>query len=89
VIEARRGDRQSQPIRRPVQIYVGRHIRQHCRLEERATLRGALSAAKGLGTLLHGVGGVLSTFSTALMSISGPITALGSNPSTASSGPPT
>ena len=38
--------------------HVGRHVGQDRRLEEAATLRGALAAGDDLGTLLDGIGDV-------------------------------
>jgi hypothetical protein len=38
--------------------HVGRHIGQHCRLEEADALGGALAAGDHLGALLQGVGNV-------------------------------
>jgi hypothetical protein len=63
--------------------HVGRHIGQHRRLEEGAAECRPLAAHRHLGALLERVGAICaSTFSTAFMSISGPITAPGSKPST-------
>jgi hypothetical protein len=61
--------------------HVGRHIGQNGRLEKAAPLGGALAAGTTLAPFLTASAMCASTFSTAFMSIRGPITAPGSNPS--------
>src|SRR5207248_11741281 len=61
--------------------HVGRHIAQHRRLEEAAACAARLPLLTTLASFFKASAMCASTFSTAFMSINGPITAPGSNPS--------
>jgi len=65
----------------PGDDHVGRHIGQYGRLEKGAAQGRAFAAGHDFGAFFTASAMCASTFSTAFMSISGLITAPGSNPS--------